>query len=175
MDLQPDNSFILIGEVVRTQGIKGKLKVRPLADPDILITAKGVFLGSDELHSVYYKVTASQLHKGSILLGLEGVETMSRAEELVGSDVFAETKALEGLPDGEYYWFQIIGLDVVTEEGRLLGKVEEILPTKSNDVYVVRDGSREYLIPAIAEVVKDIDVSGGRIVISPMKGLLGEE
>ncbi|MEK7851238.1 MAG: ribosome maturation factor RimM [Deltaproteobacteria bacterium] len=172
--MQPDR-FILIGKVVRAQGIKGKLKIWPLADPDIFITAKGVFLGRDELHSVYYKVTASQLHKGSILLGLDGVETVNKAEELIGSHVFAETKTLEELPDGEYYWFQIIGLDVVTEDGRLLGKVKEILPTGSNDVYVVRDGSKEYLIPAIEEVVKDIDVSGGKIVISPMKGLLGEE
>jgi len=173
--LQPDNRFILIGKVVRAQGIKGKLKVRPLADPDIFITAKGVYLGRDEGHPAYYKVTASQYHNGSILLGLDGVETMSGAEELVGSNVFAETKALEDLPDGEYYWFQIIGIDVVTEDGRLLGKVKEILPTGSNDVYIVRDESKEYLIPAIEEVVKDIDVSGGRMVISPMKGLLGEE
>lgn len=151
------------------------MKVRPLADPDIFITAKGIYLGRDEGHTTYYKVTASQLHKGSILLGLDGVETMSGAGELVGNHVFVETKTLEDLPDGEYYWFQIIGLDVVTEDGRLLGKVAEILPTGSNDVYIVRDGSKEYLIPAIAEVVRNIDVSGGMMVISPMKGLLGEE
>lgn len=170
-----DNKFVLVGEVVRPQGIKGKLKVRPLADLDVFYTAKGVYLEKGKEPTVYYKVLSSQLHKGAVLLALEGVETMSRAKELVGSRLFAEMSALEKLPEGEYYWFQIIGLDVLTEEGRLLGKVAEILPTGSNDVYVVRDRSKEYLIPAIDQVVKFIDVSAGKIVISPMKGLLGEE
>lgn len=175
MDLQPDNRFILIGEIVRTQGIKGKLKVRLLSDPAILTAAKGIYLESEEGHPAFFKVTASRYHKDSVLLALDGVATMSRAEELVGSRVFADTETLEDLPDGEYYWFQIIGLDAVTEDGRLLGKVEEIFPTGSNDVYVVRDSNNEYLIPAIEEIVKEIDITGGRMVISPIRGLLGEE
>ena len=170
-----DNKFVLVGEVVRPQGIKGKLKVRPLADPDVFSAANGVYLEKGKEPAAYYKVLSSQLHKGAVLLGIEGIDTMSRAEGLVGSQVFAEISTLEKLPEGEYYWFQIIGLDVLTEEGRLLGKVAEILPTGSNDVYVVRDGSKEYLIPAIEQVVKVIDVLLGRMVISPMKGLLGEE
>lgn len=170
-----DNKFVLVGKVVRPQGIKGKLKVRPLADPDVFSAAIGVYLEKGKEPAAYYKLLSSQLHKGAVLLGLEGVDTMSRAEGLVGSRVFTEMSTLEKLPDGEYYWFQIIGLDVLTEEGRLLGKVAEILQTGSNDVYVVRDGSKEYLIPAIGQVVKLIDVSLGRMVISPMKGLLGEE
>lgn len=169
------NKLILIGEVVRTQGIKGKLKVRPLADLDIFESLKGVFLGKGEETAVYYEVISSQIHKGAVLLALDGIETMTRAEELVGNRIFAETDMLEELPEGEYYWLQIIGLDVFTEDGRRLGKVEEIFPTGSNDVYVVREGAKEYLIPAIAEVVKDVDVAGGRMIISPMKGLLGEE
>lgn len=170
-----DNKFILVGEVVRAQGIKGKVKVRPLADPDILIEAKGVYLGINEVHPAYYKVTASQLHKGAALLALDGIDTMNKAEGLVGSRIFADRDALEDLPEGEYYWDQIIGLDAITDDGRMLGKVKEIFPAGSSDVYVIRDGPREYLIPAIEEFVKEIDVAGGRIVISPIKGLLGDE
>jgi len=170
-----DNKFVLVGEVVRPQGIKGKLKVRLLADIDLFSIEKGVYLEKGKGPAACYKVLSSQLHKGAVLLGLEGIDTMSMAEGLVGSRVYTEMSTLEELPEGEYYWFQIIGLDVLTEDGCLLGKVTEILPTGSNDVYVVRDGSKEYLIPAIEQVIKDIDVSLGRIVITPMKGLLGEE
>ncbi|MDO8446945.1 MAG: ribosome maturation factor RimM [Deltaproteobacteria bacterium] len=169
------NKLILIGEVVRAQGIKGKLKVRPLADLDIFASLKGVYLGKGEETSVYYKVVSSQVHKRAVLLALDGIETMTMAEELIGNRIFAEPGMLEELPEGEYYWSQIIGLDVFTEDGQRLGRVEEIFPTGSNDVYVVREGTKEYLIPAIAEVVKDINVAGGRMIISPMKGLLGEE
>lgn len=170
-----DNKFVLVGEVVRPQGIKGKLKVRLLADIDLFSTEKGVYLEKGKGPAVCYKVLSFQLHKGAVLLGLEGIETMSMAEGLVGSRVYTETSTLDELPEGEYYWFQIIGLDVLTEDGRFLGKVVEIFPTGSNDVYVVRDGSKEYLVPAIEQVIRDIDISLGRIVITPMKGLLGEE
>lgn len=170
-----DKKLIIIGEVVRAQGIKGKLKVRPFADLDIFEKINGVYLGKGEETSKYYRVVSSQIHKGAAILSLDGIETMTGAEELIGSRLFIEKDSLEKLPEGEYYWFQIIGLDAYTEDGRRLGKIEEIFPTGSNDVYVVREGSKEYLIPAIEEVVKDIDVPAGRMIISPMKGLLEEE
>lgn len=173
--LSDKKGLIVIGEVVRTQGIGGKLKVKPLAEPDTLTSNEGVYLGKSEDTTLFYRVLASQFHNGFILLSLEGIDSMERAEELVGNRVFADKRTLEKLPEGDYYWFEIIGLKVATEDGRPLGKVEEIIPTGSNDVYVVRDSKNEYLIPAISEVIKEIDVAGGRMVISPIKGLLGEE
>lgn len=170
-----DNKLVPVGEVIRPQGIKGKLKIRPLADADLFLQAEGVYLGTGKKSPVYYKVLSAQLHKNAVLLALEGVESMSEAEKLVGSQVFADLESLDELPEGEFYWYQIIGLDVLTDDGRLLGKVAEILPTGSNDVYIVRDGAKEYLIPAIEQVVKSIDVSVGRMVITPIKGLLGDE
>ena len=76
------------------------------------------------------------------------------------------------LEDGEFFHEQIIGLSVVTTGGMILGKVEEILATGSNDVYVVTDGKREYLIPAIADVVKGVDLEGKTILIEVMEGML---
>lgn len=170
-----DNKFVLVGEAVRPQGIKGKLKVRLMADIDLLSGVEGIYLEKGKEPAVCYTVLSAQPHKGAVLLELEGVDTMSKAEELVGSRVYTEMSALQKLPDGEYYWFQIIGLDVLTEDGRALGKVAEIFSAGSNDVYVVRDGPKEYLIPAIEQVVRTIDISAGRMVIHPMKGLLEEE
>jgi 16S rRNA processing protein RimM len=76
------------------------------------------------------------------------------------------------LEDGEFFYHQIVGLSVVTAEGMTLGKVEDILATGSNDVYVVKNGKKEYLIPAIADVVKRIDLERKTILIEVMQGLL---
>jgi 16S rRNA processing protein RimM len=76
------------------------------------------------------------------------------------------------LEDGEFFYHQIVGLSVVTTEGRALGKVEDILVTGSNDVYVVKGAGKEYLIPAISDVVKKIDLEGKTILIEAMEGLL---
>jgi 16S rRNA processing protein RimM len=170
-----DKRLVLIGEIVRAQGIRGKIKVRPLADPDAFSSLRFIYLGKSEDLSVSFRVVSCQPHKGFILLGLGGITTMSQAEDLAGSHIYADSDALKELPEGEYYYFEIIGLDVLTDDGRCLGKVEEIFPTGSNDVYVVRDGKREYLIPAIEDVVREIDIPGGRMVIHPIEGLLGEE
>lgn len=166
--------FILIGKVMRTQGIKGKLKVRPFADPEFFASLKDAYLGKDEGVKPY-RVVSLQSHKGAILLGLDGIETIALAEEFVGHDLFAEKDALEKLPAGEYYRFQIIDLEAYTKDGLYLGKVKEILSTGSNDVYVIREGAKEYLVPAIEEVVKEINIAERRMIISPIKGLLGEE
>jgi 16S rRNA processing protein RimM len=76
------------------------------------------------------------------------------------------------LPDHTYYRDQIVGLRVVTTAGETLGTITEILVTGSNDVYVVRDEQRETLIPALKEIVREVDVTGGRMVIDPVDGLL---
>lgn len=170
-----NNRFIQIGAVVRAQGIKGLIRVKPFADPDTLLDADILYLGKGDSDPAPREVTSSQLHQGAVLIGLEGVKTMTEAEKLIGNQIYADRETLPELPDGEYYWFEVLGLEVYTEDGLLLGKIKEILPTGSNDVYVVRKDGKEYLIPAIEDVVREIDLSGGRVIIHPIKGLLGEE
>jgi 16S rRNA processing protein RimM len=75
------------------------------------------------------------------------------------------------LKEDEYYLYQIVGLEVWTNEGKFLGCVDEILFTGGNDVYVVRDGDQEVLIPAISDVVKEVDISEGRLTVQLMEGL----
>lgn len=168
------NRFILIGKVVRTQGIKGLIRVKPFADIETFMTAETLFLGSGDIDPVRFNVLSAKQHQGAILLGLEGVKNMSQAEKLVGTNIYTDREALPELADGEYYWFEVLGLEVFTEDGQYLGKIKEIFPTGSNDVYVVRDKTKEYLIPAIEDVVKKIDLSDGRATIHLIKGLLGD-
>jgi 16S rRNA processing protein RimM len=86
----------------------------------------------------------------------------------VGKDIWIDPGRLPALPVGEYYWFEILGLAVFrADTGGLVGRVKAIMPTPAHDVYVVQEGDAEYLIPAVAAVILDIDPDQGRVVIAP--------
>ncbi len=109
--------------------------------------------------------------KGTVTVKLEGVYTRQAAEQLRGAVLCIRAEESPPLPEGEYYLHQIIGLTLVTTDGRVLGQVEEVIRTGANDVYV----AGEYLIPAISQVVREIDLAAGRIVIEPMPGMIEDE
>ena len=102
---------------------------------------------------------------------MEGIDTRNSAESWIGAELFIEKTTLPQLEEGTYYWFEIIGLSVCDVEGAYLGRVESILPTGSNDVYVVTDHENEILIPAIESVVLDIDLEKGRMAVAVPEGL----
>lgn len=111
-----------------------------------------------------YVIQWAKEHTRCILLALEGVTDRDQAERLIGSELLIPRSRLPDLDESTYYWFELIGLSVYTVEGRLVGRLESILPTGSNDVYVVRtdaedkqDGD-EVLIPAIESVVIEVDL-----------------
>ena len=112
-------------------------------------------------------------HKNQVLLWLDGVDTRSRAEELAGLQVLGDRRRFPRLPPGEYYWFQVLGLPVVNEaDGALLGYLDHIISTPGHDVYVVRQGEREVLLPAVEEVIVEINLEEGVIKVLPPVGLL---
>ena len=107
------------------------------------------------------------------MLKLDGIDGVAQAEELRGQLLEIHRDQLKPPEDGGYYHFQLEGLEVRTVEGKVLGVITRILPTGSNDNFLVRDGAgHEVLIPAIDEVVKTVDLERGRVVIEPMPGLL---
>lgn len=106
--------------------------------------------------------------KGTVTVKLEGVSTHQAAEKLRGAVLCIRPEDSPPLPEGEYYQHQIIGLEVVTTDGRLLGEIEEIIRTGANDVYV----AGRYMIPAIPQVIREIDLTGKRMIIEPMPGML---
>jgi 16S rRNA processing protein RimM len=123
-------------------------------------------------HVQPYEIQEAKIHNKFILAQLKGCEGIADAEKLIGSSVLVKRKNLPPPEEGEYYWFEIIGMDVVTDEGRPLGRVEKILPTGSNDVYLVQGSGGEWLIPAIEEVIVRVDKNKGQMVIHPIEGLL---
>jgi len=105
---------------------------------------------------------------------LEGIDTIEHAQALRGAVLYVAVDDLPPASDKEFYYFQVVGLPVETTDGRLLGNIEEVFFNGANDVWVVRNGGRgELLIPVIEDVVRRIDVEGGRVIIQAIPGLLG--
>lgn len=163
--------LITIGRVVKPHGIDGTLKVLPMTDfPQHFTSLKEVFLVKDQISEA--TVEHVRFHKGYILLKLIQCSGRSDAEEWIGAEVGIESKDLWPLKKGEYYRFQIEGLNVITEDGECLGRIREIISTGSNDVYVVKNGKKEYLLPAIKEVIKEIDLEKKVMIIHLLEGLI---
>ena len=121
-----------------------------------------------------YTIESSNIYKGQLRLKLEEVNSADEAESLRGYWVLVPLNQTRQLPHGSYYLYQIVGLDVYTTGGELVGKVQDVIITSANDVYVVRgpgvqDPSGELLVPAIKTVVKSIEPDTGRIVIAPLE------
>ncbi len=117
-------------------------------------------------------VSAGRHGHGLVLVSLDGVHDRTAAEALVGSRVLVPRADLPPPEPDEFYHHDLLGFRVVTVDGRDLGTIAETMVTGLNDVWIVRDGRREHLIPVIADVVREIDREAGRITIDPMSGLL---
>ena len=117
-------------------------------------------------------IETSRWHKGQVILKLATIDSVEAAQALSGRFLEVPLSKLHPLPADEYYRFQLIGLDVLTTGGELLGQIAKILPTGSNDVYVVPTEGGELLIPAIDDVVKSVDLGKACMVIEVIEGLL---
>ena len=165
--------MIGLGQVSGPHGIKGALKVRPDAeaattDPEVFAALGEVWIGGRG-----YQVLQAERHKNQVLLQLAGVVTRSQAAELAGLAVQGDRRRFPPLPPGEYYWFQVLGLPVINvADGLRLGYLDHIIPTPGHDVYVVVEGEREVLLPAVEEVIVEINLEEGVIKAAPPEGLL---
>ncbi len=165
--------LIGLGRISGVHGIRGTVKVR--ADAAAATTDPGVFvaLGEVVIGGRTYVIREASRLKNQVLLHLAGIETRSGAEQLVGQEVLGDRDRFPPLPPGEYYWFQLLGLPVYDAgDGALLGHLQEILPTAGHDVYVVVKEGREILLPAVEEVIVEIDLGRRLIRVEPTPGLL---
>ena len=170
MKLLSDMDWIPVGKLARTHGLKGEIKFYP-QDPDGIEFFDGqtVMLEGTENK---IKIQSIRGANTPFIIKLEGVDQIESAKLLTGKEVLASREDFQSLPEGEYYRFEIEGLEVFDEEGRPHGVIEDILPTGSNDVYVVRNGDHEWMLPMIDLVVKSIDLEQGKLVFHRIEGLL---
>jgi 16S rRNA processing protein RimM len=165
-----ETNLLLIGKVVGAHGVNGYLKIKFWGEEEQKNWEK-VHIPHGEGCKTF-EIEDFKFHKGFVLLKIKNISTRDQALQLKGSEVFIDKKELSGLSDEEYYWFELEGLDVYTQQGDFIGTIQEILPTGSNDVYIVRDGEKEHLIPGIKDVVISVDKKKKRMVINPVEGLL---
>lgn len=171
-DKNPSGHTVLMGEIVGVHGLRGALKIRSYADSATLFEAGlNLYLENPAGHVQKRSVAWAKPHGKGILIGIEDVDDREAAEGLIGSRLSVDRAILPDLDEGTFYWFELIGLSVFTAHGEYLGAVENILPTGSNDVYVVRNGEREILVPALESVVTVIDTDQRRMEVNLPEGL----
>lgn len=172
---QPDafSGWLIIGRVRAAHGVRGELRVDILSDfPQRFQALKRLYLG--DTHTPCDVVKSRFTPKG-VLIKLLGIDSRDAAERFAGFYIALPEDEAAPLPDGSFHHHQIQGLEVHTDDGRHLGNVVEILTTGSNDVYIVRGGQYgEVLLPAIAEVIRAIDLEAQRITVHLIPGLLPE-
>jgi 16S rRNA processing protein RimM len=171
---RPDGAagdWVVVGAVVGVHGVRGEVRVAPTAErPGRLGELRSVRLALPDGRTIEARIIDYRPYegKGVGLLRFEGYEDRTKAGALRGAQLLVPPEASPPLPPGEYYEWQLVGLMAVTVDGRELGPVEEILQTGANDVFV----TRTCLIPVIPDVIRSVDLPGGRIVVEPLEGMI---
>lgn len=165
--------YFEIGQIVNTFGIKGEVKVNPFTD-DIeqferlksILVEKNKKLLEVEIENVRYQ-------KHLVILKLKNIEDMNTAEKYKGCYIKIHRKDARKLPDGTYFIADIIGSEVITDDGQKIGKVDDIYNTGSNDIYVVKDElGKQILLPGIKDVILDIDIEKQVVTVHLLEGLI---
>ena len=162
------DDFVSVGRVIAASGVRGEFKVESLSDdPSRFLPGAAVYLNGS-----LTTVERSSKAKWGLRLKLEAVNDRTHAESLRGASLTVSRDEVRLLPEGSYYHFQIIDIEVRTEGGEHLGRVREVLTTGANDVYVVRDrAGGELLLPALKEVVLDVNLDDNRMLVRLPEGL----
>ena len=160
---------VIVGRVSGVFGLRGWVKVFSYTEPrEMIVSFRNWFIGSDKGWQPY-EVAKGKRHGKGVIVQVNGIADCDQAAELVGSDIAVDRDALPASEEGRYYWTDLIGLNVATVDGHDLGKVAGLMETGANDVLVVEGvakGGRQRLIPFVkGEVVTDVDLAGGRIVV----------
>lgn len=172
-DHSAEPRFLAIGRVIKPHGVLGEVRVELMTDvPQRFGWLKTIYVGERDPRPV--AVESVRYHQEFVLLKLAGYPTRTEAEALRNELLQVPEEEAIPLEEGEYFLHQLLGLEVLTEAGQSLGRLTDILETGANNVFVVSGGGGEHLIPDIPDVVREVDVDGGRIIIRPLPGLLGD-
>lgn len=168
--------YFVIGRVIAPWGVNGEIKIEPLTDNiDRFKCLESGYLDiTGEIEMPKLKVQSVKfLTKNYVVLKFESIDTIEDARKIQGAYIKVNRKDAVKLPKGHYFIFEIVGLKVYDLNDRYLGVITEVLQTGANDVYVMNgDDGRECLIPAIKQVVKDIDLNNKTMTIDPLEGMI---
>jgi len=162
------NRLIVIGKVAKAFGIRGEIRITPYTESFESFERSAVLV----LDESTYNVRALRIHQKSVLATLEGVDTREKAEKLVGAFVKTGEQNLPPKDEDEYYWFELIGMQVLTVDGLFLGDITRITPTGANDVLHVVGPYGEVLLPMVEGIVVAVDLPNNEMTVDPLEGLI---
>ncbi|MBN2357043.1 16S rRNA processing protein RimM [candidate division KSB1 bacterium] len=165
--------FVVIGRVLRPHGVRGVLRVKALSDhPRRFQIIRHLYLSHEGEGRKLFTIHHAKTVHGAVLLQLHEIQTREQAELWRGALVEIPGAEVPHLPEGKQYLFELIGLEVQTQNGLRIGALSDVISYPWHDVYVVRNDAREYLIPAVADIILDVDEQAGVMTINAIDGLL---
>lgn len=161
--------YLEAGKIVTTHGIRGEVKIMPYTDtPELLAEFDRLFIGKNKDEFI---IERSRVFKNMVIAKIEGVDTPEAAEKLRNKLLYMHRDDLE-LDDDTYFIQDLIGIEVCdADSGKVYGTISDVMQTGANDVYVIKGSDREYLVPAIADVVVSTDIDENIMTIRPLDGL----
>jgi 16S rRNA processing protein RimM len=171
---ESEANFLVVGKIRHPHGVHGEVLVEAYSDiPNMMTPGNVIYIGEK-----YKKmtITSQRYHSRGLLIGFKGIGTREEAGYFRNMFLSMASSDIPDLPIGAYYSRDLLDLEVIDEKGRILGKLAEILATGANDVYVVKDATgHELLLPAISDVVKEVDLSAGTMKVKLLPGLMDEK
>jgi 16S rRNA processing protein RimM len=166
--------YLETGKIVGTHGIKGMTRVQVWADDNEFL-GQFKFVYTDENGNGKLEISRVQPHGTVALVAFKGVNTIEQAEKLRGTVIYINRKDAK-LPEGRYFITDLLGCEVFdADTNELLGKITDVSETGANDVWHITKDDKEYLVPAIADVIVTVDTENEKAVIRPMKGIFDED
>ena len=165
--------YFEIGQIVNTFGIKGVVKVNYFTDDPLEFEKLKTILVEKNKKLLEFEIEEAKLHKNQVLLKLKGINDINEAEKYKGCYIKLPREKAKKLPENTYFIADVIGIDVFTDNGELLGKVDDIYNSGSADIYVIKNElGKQILLPGIKEVIKEIDVDNEKIIVHLIDGLI---
>lgn len=165
--------YFEIGQIVNTFGIKGVVKVNYFTDDPLEFEKLKTILVEKNKKLLEFEIEEAKLHKNQVLLKLKGINDINEAEKYKGCYIKLPREKAKKLPENTYFIADLIGLEVYTDNGELLGKVDDIYNSGSADIYVIKNElGKQILLPGIKDVIKEIDVDNEKIIVHLIDGLV---
>ena len=166
------NQYLQVGRIVGTHALRGEVRFEPWLDkPGDVCRLTALYEYSGEKPVARYDIESARVHKSLALVKLKGVDGVQAAQVMKGRVLYADRKELP-LPEGRHFIADLVGLDVYDRRAQaVIGTLTEVLPKPAHDVYVVRNGDREILIPAVEAFLRGVDREAGRIEVETIEGM----
>ncbi len=165
--------FIAYGKILKPHGLKGEIKVLPYStSPENFKQVQYIYTEPDSKNPQRHKVSDKRFHKHFIIAKLQNVNSIEEAEALRNKEVHVDRNELPSKQEDEYYWFELIGLNVYDENECLIGQVDSLIDNTAQPILVIKNGSEEYMVPFIDRFVKEVDLNSSKIAVESIADLI---